>query len=219
MTKKETPVVDLDHKKIADIFMDLSVLYSTLSATFRGGSASEVDSGGDGEVEKPVRGRKPAAGSSTKSSKPVKGGAAETPEITEDSLRAALSELGASRGKAAVTKALATVGAGRLPDVDEDDYQALHEAIQKLSEEEEDEAPAKKTPAKKTAAKKAPVPDIDELTESFKKLIDADKPAAKKILKDAGLAKLTEIDTDDDDAMREMAEAIEAAMPEDDDIV
>lgn len=216
----------LNLSAIAAALATIAEQFTVLEGAFRiaaeggGDDGDDAEAGGKVPAAKRASRSKPAA---KPAAKPSKGGEAEAAEITEDSLRDALKELAATKGKTAMAAALAAVGAGRLPDVDEDDYPALMEKITELQEAEEEEQEAKpakskaKAPAKPAKTKPAPVPDMDELTEKFKELIDVDKVAAKKILKDAGLAKLSEIDTDDDDAMREMMAAIVAAMPEDED--
>jgi hypothetical protein len=81
-----------------------------------------------------------------------------------------------------MVEALESVGAGKLADVDESQYQELIDAAQAMIDEEE--SPAKKPAAKKSAKKAGP--SLDEVNEAAKALITADKPAYLKITKKLG---------------------------------
>jgi hypothetical protein len=177
-------------KKLAEQFDALAETMLAISGTFRSAVGGGEVGSGDGKATKPVRGAKPAA------------------ETTEDTVREALKELAASKGKEKMAEALASVGAGRLPDVDASQYDELLSTIKEMMEAE-DEPPAKATKGRKP--KKA-APDMDTLTEKFKALVASDKATAKQLLKDAGLAKLSDIDADDEEAMTDMLKAIEDAL-------
>lgn len=182
--------------------------FAAMSATFSSSSGDATDGDGDGPAEKPVRGRKstpaPTAGKS-------KGKAQETSEdLTEDDVRDALRELVELRGKEVMVQALESVGAGKLADVDESQYQELMDKVNELKEEEPEEAPPPargKKPAAKTKAKKGPT--LEDVTEAAKALIDADKPAYLKITKKLG--KPSEME---EDAYADAIAQYEAAMPE-----
>lgn len=198
-------------KKLADQFDALSAQLTAISGTFRSGAGSAEDEVGDAAPAKPVRGKaaKPAATPAAKSK------AAEE-AITEDEVRTALKELAATKGKDKMADALAEVGAGRLPDVDESDYPALMAKIKELVEE--DDAPAAK-PAKAAKAKKVAI-TYEAVEAKFRELVAADKKAAKGVLSEAGLAKLSEVDQDDEGALADLNNAITKALEgEDDDMV
>ena len=120
-----------------------------------------------------------------------------------------MKELVAAKGSDALLEAFAVVGAGKLADVDESQYQELIDAAQALIDAEDEAPPAK---AKTKAKGKKAGPTIEEVTEAAKALIEADKPAYVKLTKKLG--KPSEMDESD------YAAAIEAyteAMPADDD--
>lgn len=194
---------------IAAAFAAIGEQMLILEGAFRAAAGGAAGAAVDAKAGKPVRSSK---------SKP----APEPDEaISEDTVREALKGLSDAQGKEAMVAVLAKFGAGRLSEVDESSYGELLTAI-KAAEEEEEEAPAPKSkakaaPAKKAKAKAEPEIDIDDLTEKFKALVEADKAAAKAALKGAGLAKLADLDTDDADAVKELYDAIVAALPEEDD--
>ena len=196
-------------KKLAAQFDDLASTLTAISGTFRSGSGSAEDEGGDAAPAKSVRGKatKPSA-------KPAAKSKATEATVTEDEVRDALKELAATKGKEKMADALAEVGAGRLPDVDESDYPALMAKIKELTEEE-DEAPKAK-PAAKGEAKKVAI-TYEQVEEKFRELVAADKKAAKGVLNEAGLAKLSEVDQDDEGALADLHTAINAALESDDD--
>lgn len=200
---------DANKLNMAAIAAALAIIgeqFTVIEGAFRSAAGGGKDSGVDGKAAKPVRGRKPAAKSDD-------GGG---DEVTEDTVREALKELSATKGKEAMVAVLAKFGAGRLSDVDESSYGELAEAIKEAMEEEEEEAPAKPAKGKAAATKgkkvKEPEVDVDELTEKFKELVDADKAKAKAVLKKAGLAKLSDLDTDDASAVKELFDAITEAL-------
>ena len=188
-------------KKLAEQFDALAETLTAIGGTFRSASGSGEDAGGDAPAGKSVR--KPRT--SAAKSKPA------AAEITEDTLREKLKELAASKGKEKMADALAEVGAGRLPEVGEDDYDALDKAIDALMEAEDEPAPKGKG---KPAAKKgkAKAPDYDEVEAKFKELLEADKAAAREVLKEAGLKRLSEVDQDDDGALQDLLNAITEAL-------
>jgi len=214
----------LNVAKLAEQFDQLAELMLAISGTFRGGASDSDEAAGDAKPSRKVRAAapaddEPAEKPARRSRKPaaVEEGAEDT--HTEDQVRAALKELASVKGKDAMAEALASVGAGRLPDVDENDYGVLMKAVKEAMEaEEEEEKPAAKSKAKPKA--KVKEIDFDDVKEKFTQLVETDKAAAKKVLKAAGVAKLSEVDTDDADAVAELAKAIDEALENaDDDLV
>ena len=199
--------MSINSKKVAEQLDIISEAFMALAGTFRSGVEGEADTDGDGEVAKPVRGSKSAA--KPASSKPAakKAEAPAESELTIDEVRAKLKELVEAKGKEKMVEALESVGAGKLGDVDESQYQELLDKAQEFIDEE-DEAPAKKA-ASKGKAKKAG-PTLDEVNEAAKALIAADKPAYLKLAKKLG--KPSEMEEDDYAAA---IAAYEQAMPED----
>lgn len=199
--------MELNHEQVADVLDEISVLFSKLSGSFRGGAASSVGGGANGKAAKPVRGAKPAAKSAAKKTE-------EEDELTIDTVREKLQELVDAKGKDKMVEALESVGAGKLADVDESQYQELMDKAQEfIDAEDEDEEPAK--PAKKVAAKKtakAKAVTLEQLTEAARALIEVDKPAYIKLTKKFG--KVSECDEDQYGAF---LKAIQDAMPEDGD--
>lgn len=196
---------ELNHEQVADVLDEIGALFSKLSGSFRAGGSSAKGGSADGAPAKPVRGAKPSA-------KPAaaKEEAADE-ELSIDTVREKLKELVEAKGKEKMVEALESVGAGKLADVDESQYQELMDKAQELIDEEdepEDKTAKKAAPAKKTAKAKAVT--LDELTEAAKRLIEADKPAFVKLSKKFG--KPSECD---EDQYAEYLKAIEAAMPED----
>ena len=210
---------ELNVGKLAEQFDQLSELITAISGTFRAASSGEKGGSVDDEAPEPVRTRraKPAPAGKSKSA-PTE----DEDTVTEDQVRAALKGLADVKGKDAMAGALASVGAGRLPDVDENDYPALMKAVKEALEAEdeadEEPAPKAKTRAKKAPAKKA-APEYEDIVERFIALAGQDKDAAKAVLKKCKLAKLSEVDQEDDDAMTAVSEAIDAAMVDEDDLV
>lgn len=204
---KMTKEIEVDHAKVADILDEIVVLFSSLSASFRNGAASEVGGVGNGKAAKPVRASKPAAG---KSKPTPKEEAEEGEELTIDTVREKLKELVEAKGKDKMVEALESVGAGKLADVDESQYQELVDKAQELIDEEDEpeEKPAAKK-AGKAKAGKAKAVTLDELTAAAKELIEADKPAFVKLSKKFG--KPSEAD---EDTYADYLKAIQAAMPE-----
>lgn len=181
-------------KQIADLLDEAAEVFTKLSACFRGAGSGGKDSGGDGKAGRKVRG-KPAA----------------TEELDIDTLREKLKEVADTKGAAAMKAVLKSVGAARLSDVEEDKYQDLMDAA--------DAALAEK-PKSRGKAKKEGV-DFDDLATRFKKLVDENTAAAKKVLKEAGLKKLAEVDQEDEEAMQSLSDAVDAALEggDDDDLV
>jgi nitrogen fixation-related uncharacterized protein len=192
--------------KLADQFDDLAAVLTAISGTFRAAGGGGAEDGADAPPVKKVRGSKPAAKSAPK----------EEAGPDEDTVREKLKELADVKGAATMKAALAAVGAGRLSEVEAEQYEELiAEADRLLAEEDE---PGKKTPAKKGKAKAPDPVDFDEMAVAFKKLVKQDSATAKKVLKANGIAKLSEVDQDDEDAMQELNSAINAAL-EDEDLV
>lgn len=193
----------LNHKAVAEAFDTIGEGMAALAALFRNGSGSAGSASADGKAAKPVRGRK-----------------ASTPaeeEIDIDTVREALTELVELRGKEVMVSALESVGAGKLADVDESQYQELMDKVAELKEEPADApAPSKVTKPTRTRGKKPAGPTLDEVTEAAKALIEADKPAYVKLTKKLG--KPSEMEEAD---YAEAIAAYEAAMPEegDDDLL
>lgn len=187
-------------KKLAAQFDALAETLTAIGGTFRSAGGDSEDEGGDEPAGKPVRRTR-----TSKAAAPAKGKAA-TSEITQDTLREKLKDLAGAKGKEKMAEALAEVGAGRLPEVEEDDYEALDAAIDKLMAAKDKASAAKRGKAKKAA------PTYDEVEEKFKELLAADKDAARAVLKEAGLKKLSESDADDEGAMTDLMTAITEAL-------
>lgn len=214
----------LNVAKLAEQFDQLAELMLAISGTFRGGASDSDEAAGDAKPSRKVRAAapaddEPAEKPARRSRKPAAVEEDTEDTHTEDQVRAALKELASVKGKDAMAEALASVGAGRLPDVDENDYGVLMKSVKEAMEaEEEEEKPAVKSKAKPKA--KAKEVDFDDVKEKFTQLVETDKAAAKKVLKAAGVAKLSEVDVDDADAVAELAKAIDEALENaDDDLV
>jgi hypothetical protein len=165
---------------------------------------------GDGTTAKPVRASKSAAAGKPKSA-PKEEAETDT-DLSIDTVREKLKELVEAKGKDKMVEALESVGAGKLADVDESQYQELVDKAQELIDEDDEpeEKPAKKTaPAKK--ASKAKAVTLGELTAAAKELIAADKAAFTKLAKKFG--KPSECD---EDQYADYLKAIQEAMPEED---
>lgn len=194
---------ELNLKKLAEQFSELAAVAEAIGATFLGG-------GGGGKVP---------AGKKAAGKRPAKDVEPEGEEIDINTVREKLKELVEAKGKEVMVQALEHVGAGKLADVDEDQYQELMDKAQELideeeEEEEEEEKPAKKkvaakktAPAKKTAKKKGPT--LETVQEAAEALKDADAKAYRKILK--ALGALDELDEGD---YQDAIDQFEAAMPE-----
>jgi hypothetical protein len=197
--------MSINSKKVAEQLDAISEAFMALAGTFRSsGSADQADDG-DEQVAKPVRSSKSAA--KPAASKPAaKKAQAEQDELSIDDVRTKLKELVEAKGKEKMVEALESVGAGKLADVDESQYQELVDKAQEFIDEE-DEAPAKKPAAKKTAKKTGPT--LDDVNEAAKALIAADKPAYLKLSKKLG--KPSEMEEDD---YATAIAAYEQAMPE-----
>lgn len=198
--------MSINSKKVAEQLDIISEAFMALAGTFRSGSSSDEDGAGDGEVAKPVRGAKSTAKPAASKPAATKAKAVEESDLTIDEVRAKLKELVEAKGKEKMVEALESVGAGKLGDVDESQYQELLDKAQEFIDEE-DEAPAKK-PAPKGKTKKAG-PTLDEVNEAAKALIAADKPAYLKLAKKLG--KPSEMEEDD---YATAIAAYEQAMPE-----
>lgn len=197
--------MELNNAQVAETLDEIAALFSKLSGTFRA-----AGDGGDGEGnERPAAGRGKPAAKSTGKTKPAAKEEAAT-ELTEDDVREALKELVAEKGKDTMIKALESVGASKLAEVDESQYQELMGKVAELKAEEDPAPTPAKAKGKPAKAKKGPT--LEELTEAAKALIDADKPAYLKIVKKFG--KPSEVDADQ---YAPMLEAIQAAMPDDSD--
>ena len=202
---------ELNHEQVADVLDEIGALFGKLSGSFRAGGGSAKSGSGDGAAAKPVRASKPAAGKSKPAPKEEE---AEGEELSIDTVREKLKELVEAKGKDKMVEALESVGAGKLADVDESQYQELVDAAQAMIDEEDEpeEKPAKKAPAKKAPAKKtakAKAVTLDELTAAAKELIEADKAAFVKLSRKFG--KPSEAD---EDTYADYLKAIQDAMPE-----
>lgn len=200
--------MSINSKKVAEQLDAISEAFMALASTFRSGGSDTADTDGDEPAAKPVRGAKstpkPAAKPAAKKAQ------AEQDELSIDDVRTKLKELVEAKGKEKMVEALESVGAGKLADVDESQYQELVDKAQEFIEEEEEEEedePAPK-PAAKGKAKKAG-PTLDDVNEAAKALIAADKPAYLKLSKKLG--KPSEMEEDDYAAA---IDAYEQAMPE-----
>lgn len=183
---------ELDLKKVAEAFDTIAEAASHLANSFRSAGGSAGGAAVNGKA-----GRKPAA-------KP-----ADDP--TEDDVREALKGLVEAKGKTVMVQALESVGAAKLADVDESQYQELIDKVQELLEADDAGEPETKT--KKPAAKgKTKGPTLADVTAAAQALIDADKPTYLKLAKKLG--KPSEMDEGDYAAA---IDAYVAAMPEDDD--
>ena len=198
--------MSINSKKVAEQLDIISEAFMALAGTFRSGSSSDEDGAGDGEAAKPVRSSKSTAKPAASKPAAKKAEAPAESDLSIDEVRAKLKELVEAKGKDKMVEALESVGAGKLGDVDESQYQELLDKAQEFIDEE-DEAPAKK-PAPKGKAKKAG-PTLDEVNEAAKALIAADKPAYLKLAKKLG--KPSEMEEDD---YATAVAAYEQAMPE-----
>lgn len=194
---------ELNYKKLAEQFDELAEQMSAIAGTFRNAGGAVKDSGDDGKAAS-----KPAARKGKTTKVEADDGA---DDLSIDTVREKLKELVDAKGKDKMVEALESVGAGKLADVDQSQYQELIDKAQELIDEED--APAKKPAAKKPATKgKKTGPTLDEVKEAAQTLIDADRAAYVKLTKKLG--KPTEMDESD------YAAAIEAykdAMPEESD--
>jgi len=197
---------ELNYASVADTLDEISALFSKLSGSFRVGASSAVGGVGDGAATKSVRTSKSAAGKPKPAPKEEE---TSDEELSIDAVREKLKELVEAKGKDKMVEALESVGAGKLADVDESQYQELVDAAQAMIDEEDEseEKPAKKPAAKKAAKTKAIT--LDELTAAAKELIEADKAAFVKLSKKFG--KPSEAD---EDTYADYLKAIQAAMPE-----
>jgi hypothetical protein len=188
LSTPEDSMDDKHLKQIADQLDEAAAALIAAAGTFRSAAGGGKGSGGDGKAGgKPA---KPAA-------KPGKGKNKEADEeVTEDTLRDRLKELASTKGKDVMAEALAHVDCERLPDVDEDDYEKLNDKITELLEAEGDDKAGDDAP------------DFKALTKRFKKL---DAKAQKAVLKACGVKAFDDIDEDDDDEVKELAEAIDDA--------
>lgn len=196
---------ELNLKKLAEQFDELAATLTAISGTFRASGGGGKAASNDGPPAKR------AAAGKGKAAKMEEG---SDEELTIDTVREKLKELVEAKGKDKMVEALESVGAGKLADVDESQYQELVDKTQEMIDEEDEPAP-KKAPAKKTATKARKGPTLDEVNEAAKALIEADKPTYLKLVKKLG--KPSEMDESD------YAAAIEAyteAMPaEDEDLL
>jgi len=190
-------------KKIAAALKAFSEAADELAAAFS--SAGGADGGGDDDEGT----GKPKSSATRSKTKVAKGKPAESDGPDEDTVREKMKELVEAKGKDALLEAFAAVGAGKLADVDESQYQELIDKAQELidAEEEEEEKPAKKTAAKgKTKAVTQ-----KQVLAAAKALLEADAAIYKKVCKKLGVAKASEVEEDD---FGTALAAFEAAMPE-----
>ncbi len=168
--------MDLNNKQVAETLDEIAGLFLKLAGSFRPASGSGGSAGGNAKAG----GKKPAT-------KSVEEEQAEHVELTEDDVREKLKDLAASKGRDKMIEALESVGASKLGEVDESQYNELVATIETMMADEEEEAPkpaAKKVAAKKTAKKAGPT--LEQVTEAAKALIEADKAAYLKITKKLG---------------------------------
>jgi len=199
--------MSLNSKKIAEQLDAISEAFMALAGTFRSGVEGGADTDGDEPAAKPVRGAKSAPKPTSKPAA-TKAKAVEESELSIDDVRTKLKELVEAKGKEKMVEALESVGAGKLGDVDESQYQELLDKAQEFIDEE-DEPVSKKAAPK---GKKKVGPTLDDVNEAAKALIAADKPAYLKLAKKLG--KPSEMEEDDYAAA---IAAYEQAMPEDGD--
>lgn len=198
--------MSINSKKVAEQLDTISEAFMALAGTFRsGGSADQADDG-DEQVAKPVRTSKSTAKPAAKPA--AKKAQAEQDELTIDDVRTKLKELVEAKGKEKMVEALESVGAGKLADVDESQYQELVDKAQEFIDEEDEEPAPKAKAAPKGKAKKAG-PTLDDVNTAAKALIAADKAAYVKLTKKLG--KPSEMEEDDYAAA---IGAYEQAMPE-----
>lgn len=197
--------MSINSKKVAEQLDAISEAFMALAGTFRSGGSDTADTDGDEPAAKPVRGAKSAPKPAAKPT--AKKAQAEQDELSIDDVRTKLKELVEAKGKEKMVEALESVGAGKLADVDESQYQELVDKAQEFIDEEDEPAPAKKAPAKGKAKKAGPT--LDDVNEAAKALIAADKPAYLKLSKKLG--KPSEMEEDD---YATAIAAYEQAMPE-----
>jgi len=195
--------MSINSKKVAEQLDAISEAFMALAGTFRSGGSEGEDSDGDEPAAKPVRGAKPAAKSASKPAA-KKAQAEASDDLSIDEVRAKLKELVEAKGKDKMVEALESVGAGKLGDVDESQYQELLDKAQEFIDEEDEPAPKKAAPKGKKKG-----PSLDDVNEAAKALITADKPAYLKLSKKLG--KPSEMEEDDYAAA---IAAYEQAMPE-----
>jgi len=197
---------ELNLASLAEQFDELAQVCIAISGTFRAASGEEA-----AEADEPAPAKRGAPAKRARVAKPD-----PEPEIDEldlDTVRAKLKELAEAKGKDAMVAALEHVGATKLADVEEDQYQELHDHAQELidaaDEEPEDEPPAKngKPAAKKAKAKKAPT--LEDVQAAAEALEEADPKAYKKLAKKVG-----DLDELDEDDYQDTIDSFEAAMPE-----
>jgi len=196
--------MSINSKKVAEQLDTISEAFMALAGAFRSGVEGGADTDGDGEVAKPVRGPKSAAKPAASKPAATKAKAVEESDLTIDEVRAKLKELVEAKGKDKMVEALESVGAGKLGDVDESQYQELLDKAQEFIDEEDEPAPKKAAPKGKKKG-----PSLDDVNEAAKALIAADKPAYLKLAKKLG--KPSEMEEDDYAAA---IAAYEQAMPE-----
>ena len=189
--------MSIDNKKVAEQFDAIAEACGALAQLFRNAGSTSTAKSGDAET-KPKR---------TAKSKSV-----PDEEFSQDDVRTALKELMTLRGKDVMASALESVGAGKLPDVDESQYGELMAKIEELKAEEPEDAPAPKATAKRATKKKAG-PTQDDVVEVFKKLIAEDKALATKVLKGLGVKKVSELD---EEQFQDAIDAANAALEGDD---
>lgn len=197
--------MSINSKKVAEQLDIISEAFMALAGTFRSGGSDAADTDGDEPAAKPVRGSKSAPKPAAKPT--AKKAQAEQDELSIDDVRTKLKELVEAKGKEKMVEALESVGAGKLADVDESQYQELVDKAQEFIDEDDEPAPKTK-PAAKGKVKKTGL-TLDDVNEAAKALIAADKPAYLKLSKKLG--KPSEMEEDDYAAA---ITAYEQAMPE-----
>lgn len=205
---------ELNLESLAEQFDELAQVCIAIGGTFRAAAGGGADSG-----DEPAPGKRGAAGSGKGLAKKAGGKAkpaAEDDALDLDTVRAKLKELAEAKGTEKMVEALEHVGAAKLGEVDEEQYQELFDKAEELlaeedEPEEEDEPPAK--PAKKTAAKKATKkkagPTLEDVQAAADALEEADAKAFKRVARKVG-----DHDDLDEDAYQDAIDQYEAAMPE-----
>lgn len=197
---------ELNLASLAQQFDELAQVCIAISGTFRLASGDSEGAAGTAAAGKKAVKRKPVA---------------EAAELDIDAVREKLKELVEAKGRDAMVSALEHVGAAKLAEVDEEQYQELFDKAQELIDaEEEDDAdeppakPAKKAAAKKAApakkaAKKKAGPTLEDVQAAADALEEADPKAFKKVSRAVG-----DIDELDEDGYQDAIDQFEAAMPE-----
>jgi len=206
---------DLNLESLAAQFDELAQVCIAIGGTFR--LAAGADSAPAGDAK---------AGAKSVKRKPVAASSSESVELDLDTVREKLKELVEAKGRDAMVAALEHVGAGKLAEVDSEQYQELFDKAQEMidaedsddADDEDEEPPAK--PAKKTAAakkaapakkvaKKKAGPTLEDVQAAAEALEEADPKAFKKVSRAVG-----DLDDLDEGDYQDAIDQFEAAMPE-----